>query len=103
MGFGNCVVVWGSTANREEVGDMGPRFDIRHPEESLADLLQMLVDRLDVVAEYRPRVRTRIERFHNWEWIMAFHEELFQRLVRREALRSYDEHLSVRRIAGRAG
>ena len=84
----------GTAVNSEVVAEAGVRFDPARPEESLAETLQTLLDQPRLVDEYRGKVRARIERFYNWEWITDFYEELFRRLVAREQPESYDDYLA---------
>ncbi len=98
MGFGNCVVVRNSQANMEVVGDSGTFFEQGDPVTNLRKVLARLLENPEEVAEYRTRVRSRIERYYNWDWITDFHEDLFIRLVERQPLVSYDEFLDARRL-----
>ncbi len=95
MGFGNCVVVRNSTVNMEVIGDCGCFFDREDLERSLSDVLQGLEDHPDRVTSFRTRVRSRIERYYNWEWVTDFYEDLFQRMLERCPTQSYDDFLSA--------
>jgi glycosyltransferase involved in cell wall biosynthesis len=96
MGFGNCVVVRNSLVNLEVIGDCGTFFDRQDPAASLRAVLARLLADPDEVARYRSRARSRIEQYYNWEWVTAFYEDLFGRMLRREPLTSYDEFLRAR-------
>lgn len=93
MGFGNCVLVRNSKVNMEVIADCGCFFDRNRKLESLTEKLQELIDSPDTVTYYRNNVISRIERYYNWSWITEFYEDLFLRMVRNEALISYDEYL----------
>jgi hypothetical protein len=45
----------------------------------------------------RGRVRQRIERYYNWEWITAFYEDLFTRMLHKQPLIGYDAFLAGNR------
>jgi glycosyltransferase involved in cell wall biosynthesis len=96
MGFGNCVVVRNSPVNMEVVGEWGTFFDQQQPVTSLRTVLTRLLAHPEEVAEYRTQVRSRIERYYNWDWIADFYEDLFGRLMRRQSLASYDQFVGVR-------
>ena len=93
MGFGNCVVVRNSQVNMEVVRDCGTFFDQGQPVANLRTVLARLLAHPEEVAEYRTRVRSRIEQYYNWDWITDFYEDLFARLEDRRPLMSYDEFL----------
>ncbi len=96
MGFGNCVVVRGSKVNREVVSDFGCVFEQDEPLTRLAETIQALMDSPKRVQHYRDRVRERIEGYYNWDWITAFYEELFGRLIEKREVRSYDDFVAAR-------
>ena len=96
MGFGNCVVVRNSQVNMEVVGESGTFFEQDEPVANLRTVLARLLNRPEEVAQYRTRVRSRIEGYYNWEWITDFYEDLFGRLRRHEPLTSYDQFLGGR-------
>lgn len=81
MGFGNCVLVRNSTVNMEVIGDCGCFFDKGRLEDSLAEVMQDLVEHPKKVDEYRGKVTSRIENYYNWEWVTSFYEELFVRMT----------------------
>ena len=103
MGFGNCVVVRNSLVNLEVIGDCGTFFDQHHPAASLREVLARLLAHPEEVSGFRDRVRSRIETYYNWDWIAAFYEDLFARILRRQRLISYDEFLEVRRSGSPMG
>jgi glycosyltransferase involved in cell wall biosynthesis len=94
MGFGNCVLVRNSNVNMEVIGDCGCYFDRKKLEESLAEVMQSLVDEPQKVMSYRGKVKSRIENYYNWEWITSFYEELFRKMLNKKSHISYDEYLS---------
>lgn len=93
LGFGSCVLARDSVVNREVLGTCGMLFEGARGEDGLAERLQDMVDRPERVEECRERSRSRIREFYNWERVTDFYEDLFGRMVRREALQSYDEYL----------
>jgi glycosyltransferase involved in cell wall biosynthesis len=97
LGFGNAVLVRDSTVNVEVVRDAGFTFDRTRGEDSLAEVLQELVDAPDRVAAMKARARARITDYYNWEWITDFYIDLFERLQRGERAVSYDDFLAARR------
>lgn len=102
MGFGNCVLVRNSAANMEVVDKHGAWFEGSDPEKGLAEKLQDLVDHPDQVDAYRDRVKERVLQYYNWDWITDFHEELFTRMLSRNAGRDYDDYLATHPIDSRA-
>jgi glycosyltransferase involved in cell wall biosynthesis len=97
MGFGNCVIVRNSIVNMEVIGDCGCFFDKERLEESLAEVMQGLLDDPNTVESYRAKVTSRIKNYYNWEWITAFYEDLFFRLKNGRLFLQYDEFLTVQR------
>ena len=95
MGFGNCVVVRNSQVNMEVVGEWGASFDEGEPVTNLRTVLARLLAHPEEVAEYRTRVRSRIEGYYNWDWIADFYEDLFGRLKDGRSLVSYHEFISA--------
>jgi glycosyltransferase involved in cell wall biosynthesis len=94
MGFGNCVLVRNSTVNMEVISDCGCFFDKDRLEDSLAEVMQDLLDHREKVESFRRRVVSRIEQYYNWEWITSFYEDLFQRLKERRPFIQYDEFIA---------
>lgn len=98
MGFGNCVLVRNSDVNMEVIGDCGCSFDKDRIPDSLSEQLQELIDFPEKVTYFRKKVRSRIEKYYNWEWITDFYENLFSCMISNERLISYDEYLKTRKI-----
>ena len=96
MGFGNCVLVRGSRVNCEVVADFGCVFDAERPLEGLVESLQHLLDSPAEVALCRGRVTERIRSYYNWTWVTDFYEAMFERLIKGEALISYDAFVNAR-------
>jgi glycosyltransferase involved in cell wall biosynthesis len=96
MGFGNCVLVRNSKVNMEVIGDCGCFFNKERMLDSLQEKLQELVDCPEKVIAFREKVRSRIERYYNWEWITDFYEDLFLRMINKDKLISYDAFLKMR-------
>ena len=95
MGFGNCVLVRNSGVNMEVIEDCGSFFEKGSAFDSLVERLQYLINSPEDVALYRNKVRSRIEKYYNWEWIAGFYEDLFMRINQNETLISYDDFLNI--------
>lgn len=93
IGFGNCVLVRNSDVNMEVIGDCGAFFDRNRLEDSLAEMLHLLVLSPEQVEMYRAKAVSRIETYYNWEWVTDFYEDLFDRLLRGTERLQYDEFL----------
>lgn len=81
MGFGNCVLVRDSAANREVIADAGATFASEREFESLQAMLKQLISNPRLVDEYRRRAVARVREAYDWERITDEYETLFQRLV----------------------
>lgn len=93
MGFGNCVVVRNTKVNMEVIDDYGLFFDHNSPVRSLAEVLEKAILYKSLVRGYRKKVRERIEKYYNWDAITDFYEDLFNRLLKRRSLVTYDVFL----------
>ena len=82
LGFGNCVVARGTSANREVVGDCGLLFDPSNPLRSLVEILQNLIDNPNTVKHYKKLAPSRIKAKYSWDQVTSRYEELFERLLR---------------------
>jgi glycosyltransferase involved in cell wall biosynthesis len=82
MGFGNCVLVRDSPANREVIGDAGATFAAAAEFESLQAALRVLIGDTSRVAEYRRRSVERVRQAYDWEKITDEYERLFGRLAK---------------------
>ncbi|MBI5289837.1 MAG: glycosyltransferase, partial [Chloroflexi bacterium] len=77
MGYGNCVLAYGTPENREVLGDGGMLFD------SVPDLrakLQALADDPESRLPYRVRAMERAARY-SWETVTDQYEALFRDMV----------------------
>lgn len=81
MGFGNCVLVNDTPSNLEVIEGAG--FNYRGSEGSvdLRKQLQMLVDKPNLVEEYRAKAKTRALAHYRWDDIVLRHEKLYRDLV----------------------
>jgi glycosyltransferase involved in cell wall biosynthesis len=95
MGFGNCVVVRNTAANMAVIQDCGCWFDRLNPEADLRNILQQLIAQPARVAECGRQAVRRITAYFQWYRIAIYYEEVFQRLVAGNPLRTYDEFLSA--------
>jgi glycosyltransferase involved in cell wall biosynthesis len=93
LGFGNCALVRDTPVNAEVIGDCGPRFANDQPEERLRNKLQELIDDPEEVERFRRRAVSRITDYYNWEWITDFYENLFDSMVKRRPVISYEDFL----------
>jgi glycosyltransferase involved in cell wall biosynthesis len=94
MGFGNCVIVKNTPANLEVIGTYGLSFSWVNPVESLVHVLNKTLNDESLVIHLRNQVRERIKTYYNWDFIVAFYEDLFNRLLKKKVLISYDEYIS---------
>jgi len=81
MGFGNCVLVRDSAANSEVVADAGVKFEAALELESLAEKMNYLIARPDVIEEYRGRSVKRMKAAYSWDKVTDRYEVLFRDLV----------------------
>lgn len=99
LGFGNCVLVRNSAVNMEVIADCGCFFEKERLVDNLAEMLYHLDVHEDVVSHYRYKAQARIRSYYNWEWVTAFYESLFGRILLQKPLISYDEFINQRKIA----
>jgi glycosyltransferase involved in cell wall biosynthesis len=83
MAFGNCVVVNGTPANRETVGDTGLAYDGEQGGAALAVVLQRLAADPDFVATARRRAQERAAAAYSWETVTSLYERLLLRVCGR--------------------
>lgn len=81
LGFGNCVLVRGTPANREVVGDHGIAFNAERPSEDLLEKLEYLLDNEQVVERYRKVAAERIRQAYTWESVADKYDNLFSELL----------------------
>ena len=80
MGAGNCVVVNSIPENLETIGDAGLSF-ARNDASDLRRVLQMLLDRPDMVSDHRAMARQRVAEVYNWDTIALRHEMVYQMVL----------------------
>ena len=78
LGFGNCVLVCGTPANSEVVGDKGLTFDPINPLTSLTEKLNYLFDNPLVVQKYKDTATARIKEKYSWEAVTDSYDDLFR-------------------------
>lgn len=78
MGYGNCVIAFGTPENIEVVGNAAVMFD---SVDGLADKLSLIVNDETVVEKYRTAGQERIRRLYSWEAITDQYEKLFAKLA----------------------
>ena len=82
MAFGRCVVVNNTPENLETIGSAGRSYDGAIGATALADVLQELLDRPELVAELARRADQRAHEHYTWQAVTEAYEALFQRLCR---------------------
>lgn len=81
MGFGNCVVTNGTAENMETLGSVGFSYDGAGGAASLREVLQLLVDRPDLVSEQRALSRAHVLKHYSWETITDQYLALFHQVL----------------------
>jgi|GEM_PF-271606 len=84
MAFGNCVIVNDMAANMETVGDAAIPYRGTGGADALAPILQQVLARPELIAEYRRRARERAENVYSWDAVTTQYEALFAHLARRQ-------------------
>ena len=77
LAAGNCVIVNDHAPNVETVGDAGLTFSGREGVPSLTARLEEVLDRPEMVAEYRERARERAKRY-SWDAVTDQYEALLK-------------------------
>jgi glycosyltransferase involved in cell wall biosynthesis len=77
MGYGNCVLAYGTPENREVLGDAGFIFD---GVEGLRARLQQLADQPELRPPAQEAAMRRARERYSWDSVTARYEELFGRL-----------------------
>jgi glycosyltransferase involved in cell wall biosynthesis len=88
MGFGNCVVANDTPENLETIGPVGFSYDGKLGAKSLQDVLQMLIDQPEAVAERREMSLAYVRQNYSWEVITDQYLELFYRVLDRNEART---------------
>jgi glycosyltransferase involved in cell wall biosynthesis len=87
MGMGNCVVVNNTPENLEAMGGAGLSYRGKEGAASLAEVLEGLLERPDVVEAYRLRAREHVRRHYSWDAITEQYLALFRRVMSRKKRR----------------
>jgi glycosyltransferase involved in cell wall biosynthesis len=80
MGLGNCVLVNGTPENLEVAGEAALPFDAHQPE-TLAALLQRVIDDGALAEEHRRRAVQRVQERYTWDTVADLTEQLCRDLV----------------------
>jgi len=81
MAFGSCVLVNGTAANCEVIGDAGFSYDGAQQEVDLQRKLQYLLDNPQVVGEYQRRAVERIRKHYQWDMVTDQHIKMYERIL----------------------
>lgn len=81
MAFGSCVVVNDTPENEETIGDAGFSYSGAVGAESLAEELERLLSRPDLISEYGERARQYAREHYSWEHVTDEYERLFYGLL----------------------
>ncbi len=86
MGYGNCTLVNDTPSNVEVIGDAGFSYRGAEGAEDLEKQLQMLIDNVQVVQEFRARASQRALMHYRWEDVVRSHADFYQRVLNGELL-----------------
>jgi len=81
MGFGNCVLVRDTAANSDVVADAGAKFEDSREKESLGEMMNYLIERPDLIEEYRGKAVRRVKEAYSWDRVTDVYEEMFQKMA----------------------
>jgi glycosyltransferase involved in cell wall biosynthesis len=81
MGFGNCVLVNDTPSNLEVVADAGFSYRGSEGDRDLERQLRKLLSDHALVQEYRKKARKHAMQTYRWDYVVAEHERLYQRLL----------------------
>jgi len=81
MAFGNCVVAHNTPENKETIGEAGFVYDGKVGADSLAEVLQRLLNQPADVEIYRQRAQMRAKNHYSWEAVTDLYERLFYQLT----------------------
>ncbi|HEX5425405.1 MAG TPA: glycosyltransferase [Candidatus Acidoferrales bacterium] len=90
MGFGNCVLVNDTPSNLEVIGDAGFSYAGADGRRALQDRLQFLLDRPEIVEEYRRKALQRTQACYRWDDVVRKHIELYEQLMGKRAAEKQD-------------
>ncbi len=80
MGFGNCVLVNGTSENKEVVSDCGIIYQ-KNNIKDLSNKLQKVLDNKTLVNEYSKKAQLRAIRCYSWESVTEKYEKVFKTLM----------------------
>ncbi len=80
MAFGNCVVVYNTDENLETIGDAGFSYDGKMGADSLAPLLEKLINDEELVSAYAKRASDYSSIHYSWDKVTDSYEHLAYRL-----------------------
>ena len=81
MGYGNCVIVNDTPSNLEVIGKAGFSYCGSSGIESLRGILQELLDRPDLVREYRRKASTHAYERYRWEEVVRRHSVMYESTI----------------------
>lgn len=81
MGFGNCVLVNDTEANREAIGNAGFSYCGSKGAADLQRQLQLLLDQPVLVQEYRKKALSYALANYRWDDVVCQYERLYSRLL----------------------
>ncbi len=81
MGYGNCVLAYGTPENVEVVGDAAMIFT---DEEDLVGQLKLIISEGSILEKYRLAGQERVRKLYSWDAISSRYEALFSRLAGRD-------------------
>jgi glycosyltransferase involved in cell wall biosynthesis len=81
MGYGNCVLVNDTPSNLEVISDAGFHYRGMAGDVDLREKMQRLLDRPELVAEYRVRARERAQTHFRWTDVVERHEKFYQQVA----------------------
>ena len=84
MGFGNCVVVNNTPQNLETISDAGFSYDGKQGDSSLKRVLEDLIEKPELIEEYKERALNRANTDFSWETITDSYESLFFKLLNKK-------------------
>ena len=77
MGFGNCVLANDVAEHHEVLGDAGLYFNGNHNDQDLSKKMQYLLERPEIVENYRVKARDRVIARYSWDKVARDYEALF--------------------------
>jgi glycosyltransferase involved in cell wall biosynthesis len=85
MGYGNCVLVNDTPSNLEVIADAGFHYRGADGDADLRVKIQHLLDRPELVAEYRVRARERAQAHFRWADVVQQHVEFYKQVTGQSA------------------